>query len=584
MTKWPGYCSDRGRIRFQRRIPADVRHAFKGAEWIRIPLNFPSVREAQRSALAWYVIYEEEFAQVRNDAAGGKPFAPTTPSKKSLSEYTPADIYALVQPIADNISRNQHTEISTGALSFPQLAGNHAKLEGAVRDVLRGAGSELLNLLSRLFLGTRDIPYDPSHESFDRFIFESARVLSARAVIPNSRRLEGEDVEPPPQPPIGAGLHIPMPEGLALGEVIHRFVEALPDNHYKRKLVLCLTLMREVVGASLLVKELKQTHVRDFLLTVCELPSDWGKRYKEKGVSLADLLAEEEGEGLSETTYKDSYRATLTKFLNDARRDYGDQGFPVLSADYAYTGTQRGARDKQRHLEEAELVRLFEGAEFAAIAVDPTQEHRYWLPVIGLYTGARPREICQLNPQGDWGEVGGVGFLIFDENTPAGKGVTKSIKTGERRLIPMHPELVRLGLPEYLARLRKEGADRLFPGYRLKAGNPYVVAGAEFSELLRTVGLYDNQTKGAKVTGMYIFRKTFSTYGDEQDINVAPFVGHRNNDKSITERHYITRAKEMPWLYDRFRALDFSVRVPLRGFEVVRSVASEGSHESGMQR
>jgi hypothetical protein len=91
-----------------------------------------------------------------------------------------------------------------------------------------------------------------------------------------------------------------------------------------------------------------------------------------------------------------------------------------------------------------------------------------------------------------------------------------------------------------------------------------MAAGAEFSELLRTVGLYDNTTKGAKVTGMYVFRKTFATYGDEQDINVAPFVGHRDNDKTITERHYVTRAKEMPWLFDRFKALDFSVTVPKR--------------------
>jgi hypothetical protein len=64
MTKWPGYSLDRGCVRFRRRIPADVHHAFNGAEWIRIPLNYPSVRQAQRSALAWYVIYEEEFAQI----------------------------------------------------------------------------------------------------------------------------------------------------------------------------------------------------------------------------------------------------------------------------------------------------------------------------------------------------------------------------------------------------------------------------------------------------------------------------------------------------------------------------------------
>lgn len=582
MAKPPGYSKEGNRLRFQRRIPEDVRHAFNGKDWIRISLDFPTEREAKRSALAWYVIYEKEFAEIRYETEFGKRATPGAVTKKPLSEYTPAEMQALINPVSEEINRSQHTAIATGSMSFSELAANHSKLDTAVRDVLRGQGSEYLGILIQLFLMTRSIGYDTKDASFKRFLFECARDHRAHALIPNSRRLNGEDIEPPKLPSMGFGLLIPKPEGLTLGSAITLYIETLPENHYKRKLALCLTLLREVVGASLLVEDLKQTHIRDFLLTVCELPTDWGKRFKEKHVPIAELLEEAGSDGLSETTYKDSYRATLTKFLTDTRRDYGDQGFPVLSTNYAYTGNQRGARDKQRHLEEAELVRLFEGVEFAAIAADTKQEHRYWLPVIALYTGARPREICQLNPQGDWGEMDGVGFLIFDENTPAGKGVTKSIKTGERRLIPMHPELVRLGLPDYLTRMRKAGADRLFPSYRLKAGNPYMVAGAEFSELLRTVGLYDNQTKGAKVTGLYIFRKTFSTYGDEQDINVAPFVGHRDNDKSITERHYITRAKEMPWLYERFKALDFSVSVPLRGFEVVQSVASEGSLELGI--
>jgi integrase len=186
------------------------------------------------------------------------------------------------------------------------------------------------------------------------------------------------------------------------------------------------------------------------------------------------------------------------------------------------------------------------------------------LPIIGLYTGARPREICQLNPQCDYGEVDGVWHLSFNETTPAGKGVVKSIKTGETRHVPLHPELVRLGLPEYLARMKQEGADRLFPTFRVKGGNPYTVAGADFSELLRKVGLYDNRTKGATVTGMYVFRKTFATYGDEQGIKVEPFVGHREHGKSITQKHYVTRAKSVPLLFDAFKDLNFGVVIPSR--------------------
>lgn len=582
MTKWPGYVKEGSRMRFQRRIPEDVRHAFNGAEWIRIPLNFPTEREAQRNALAWYVAYQEEFAEIRYEAEFGKRVAPAAPLQKPLRDYMPAEMQALIKPVSENINRRQHDALATGALSFTELTEDHTKLDTAVRDVLRGKGSAYLGILTELFLISRGIPYDPTHESFQRLMFESARVHRAHAVIPNARRLAGDDVEPPPLLPVGSGLLIAKPEGVTLGVVIADYIKALKENHYKRKQVLCLTLLREVVGASFLVKNLKPTHIRDFLLTVCELPRDWGKRFQEQHVPLAELLEETDSEGLAENTFKDNYRATLAKFLKRAHKTHGEDGFPVLDADYEYTGDQSGGRNKQRHLEEAELVRLFEGAEFAAIAADPAQAHRYWLPVIGLYTGARPREICQLNPQCDWGEVGGVWYFIFDPNTPAGKGVTKSIKTSEKRMVPMHPELVRLGLPAYLARLRDMGADRLFPANRIKGGNPYMVAGAEFTELLRTVGLYDDQTKGAKVLGMYVFRMTFSTYGDEQDINVAPFIGHREKGKTITQKHYITRAKEMPWLYDRFKTLDFSVNVPMPSPETVRTVCLEDSPEWGL--
>ena len=574
MKKWPGYVADSGRMRFQRRIPEDVRHAFGGRSHIRFPLTATTSQEAKRSALAWYVTYEEVFAEVRGRMDAG-PASPTDrhgpdTGPKPLSAYTPEELRVLVAPIADGMDRHQHDAIASGAASFDALVTSHAKLDRAVRDVLSGKGSDYLGILSGLFLASRGIPCD-TREALSRFMFEHARVLQARTVAPGSRRLDGEYVEPappPPEPKLGAGLMIPVPtepkepEGLTLGTVIERFLKAQPANGYFRKLDTCLTLFRECVGADTLVTDLKQTHIQDFLLTVCRMPRDWATRYRQRGESLAAIMADEDAEGLAENTYNASYRASLGKFLEDAHRDYGDQGFPSRSVDYAYTGTRMGTQDMQRHLEEHELRRLFEGSEFAAVAADPAQAHLYWLAVIGLYTGARPREVCQLNPQCDWGETEGVWYLTFDENTPAGAKVKKTIKTGEKRFVPLHPELVRLGLPEHLQRLKDGGADRMFPGVRIKQGNPYTAAGEDFTDLLKTVGLYDNQTTGAMVLGYYVFRKTFATYGDEQHINVAPFVGHREVGKTVTQQHYITRAKRLPWLYESFKDLAYPVTIP----------------------
>jgi integrase len=331
-------------------------------------------------------------------------------------------------------------------------------------------------------------------------------------------------------------------------------------------LVLCLKLFREALGTALPVSGLKQTHIRDFLGTVCRLPRDAGVRYQQKGETLEQLLADEETEVISESTYRDNYRATLAKFLRESHETHGEDGFPQRTATAAYTGGRRGVQDKQRHLKKAELVRLFNGPEFQAIAQDPAQEARYWLPVIGLYTGARPREICQLNPQCDWGIEGEVWYLDFNENKHAGKSVTKSIKTSDTRLVPLHPELVRLGLPAYLEKMKAVGADRLFPSFRVKGGNPYMAAGADFTALLQATGLYDNVTKAEKVTGMYVFRKTFAPNGDRQGIKVEPFIGHGETGKTIAQESYISsptkNPEDMQYLYGAFEKLDFGVKVP----------------------
>ncbi len=87
------------------------------------------------------------------------------------------------------------------------------------------------------------------------------------------------------------------------------------------------------------------------------------------------------------------------------------------------------------------------------------RDWRYWLPLIALYTGARLGEIAQLlikdvrKIQGHWC------FHVCKEGERQ-----KSVKTGgSERVVPMHPELIRLGLPAYHARMEEAGRIGLFP-------------------------------------------------------------------------------------------------------------------------
>lgn len=88
---------------------------------------------------------------------------------------------------------------------------------------------------------------------------------------------------------------------------------------------------------------------------------------------------------------------------------------------------------------------------------------------MGLFTGARASEIGQLALD-DFFDVDGIPCLrITDE------GVGQSTKNeASNRIIPVHPEFIRMGLVKRVERLRAAGEKRLFP----KAGRRAPKSGA----------------------------------------------------------------------------------------------------------
>lgn len=99
---------------------------------------------------------------------------------------------------------------------------------------------------------------------------------------------------------------------------------------------------------------------------------------------------------------------------------------------------------------------------------------RCWVPLMGLYSGARIDELCSLTVND-----------VFTDPVPhfrirAGKNQS-SVRT-----IPIHPRLVELGLLDYLAALRTAGHDRLWPELKTgsKIGDPSEVLGKWFNRFI----------------------------------------------------------------------------------------------------
>ena len=108
----------------------------------------------------------------------------------------------------------------------------------------------------------------------------------------------------------------------------------------------------------------------------------------------------------------------------------------------------------------------------------------YWIPFIGIYSGMRLNEICQMDVADIRNEEG---IWVFDVNDAGGKRLKTSSSC---RYIPIHDQLIQSGLLDYWQGLKDQSAKRLFPD--LKEGvNDSLSApfSKRFRRLLNTLGL-----------------------------------------------------------------------------------------------
>ena len=87
------------------------------------------------------------------------------------------------------------------------------------------------------------------------------------------------------------------------------------------------------------------------------------------------------------------------------------------------------------------------------------RHERYWLPLLGIYTGGRVNELAQL----------GIKDIIIEDGIPTieiteNGDDSKSVKTSNsRRKIPIHKDLLTLGFLVYVNNIKAQGNNMLFP-------------------------------------------------------------------------------------------------------------------------
>lgn len=353
-----------------------------------------------------------------------------------------------------------------------------------------------------------------------------------------------------PQMPVGATLLAAPQSGASsvapvttplLSEAIDQYLRRQKDgvsDSWMGKLKITLGMYLELAG-DVPLQDLKQVTINEMFDLVSRLPSNWRAIQKKGGLSVQEIAERaHEGELISPKTFSNQYKACMTTFIKWARGTYADQGFPAgLNFDTVeYKGTRKKGDNKQRAFTVEELKRLFEGPEMLAIAEDPAQHHKFWLPAVCVFTGARIGEVCQLNPQTDiLRDSAGIWYFMLTEETEADDGVAKSIKTGVTRFVPIHATLIELGFLRYVSELKDAGSKAIFPAWKPVRGRAGRQAGDWFGDFLHEIGLHGVKNElGKALRGAHAFRHTFLSHGQAQGLNLTALTHATPKPEGVT--------------------------------------------------
>jgi len=270
---------------------------------------------------------------------------------------------------------------------------------------------------------------------------------------------------------------------------------------------LCL----EIIG-DLPIDDIGDDQALTYVETLKKLPPNMNKMPAYRGKTISEIVALKPAPMATRTINKSLERiSSLFKFATSKRKyDLRYNPFSGRSLD------DSGAQQREPFTVD-ELARLFGAAEHVQRRYKTA--YSYWLPLMGLLTGARLNELCQLHLS-DFEVIGGIDCINIQDAEDGQRVKNKSA----RRLVPVHSKLIEVGLIRYVDRLRGQGHDRLFPTLELTEDGYGKMPSRWFGRFKIRCGIMEKHTKV-----FHSFRHTFISSllnNDVPETAIAPIVGH----------------------------------------------------------
>lgn len=420
-------------------------------------------------------------------------------------------------------------------------------------DAVSRAMLEIADLYRRhLDIDQGDQPYlpmltnesDGSADVIDPAIIAAITAMAKLLPVARQDALQQLLNTPPPAYP---GNELPS-RALRFGQLLTAFskqqeLEQAWSHPKTRKLNLSrLNVLSEIVGADRVAATLTRAEVIKIRDAIRQYPRNRNKLFETKQAALPEVIAKGNYTPIHPRTGK-QYFELLRRVL---RYGLDVELIPHDPSGGLIFNTKGAAPPKRRTWNREQLIKVLAGPVYSL--TEPPRwrmdDYKFWLPLLGIYQGARLNELCQLTV-GDIREAQGIWFMSVNDDDESADGDStpqKRLKNSQSlRNIPLHHVLIEAGFLQFVAQQRAipgttratplfHGLSSPRPGYSSQTASRWFLGNCSSS------GGYVSQCGlGKDQLTFHGLRHTFINQARQQDLDILiikALVGH--TDDSVT--------------------------------------------------
>jgi integrase len=453
-------CKDRhGTYQFRRVIPAALR-PFMPAPWTgkanyKLSLRTKKPAEAKARASKVFPVCAAAFETAERARRGEPPPAKgvarnvsAMPSLADIEADTIAQMLADDEAVREDGDDRRHLQTQAERKAWPDIIALGLQLGEEAEEYQRANArrrTAIIDAELRSYLKRHGVPFDPASPAY-----REAGLAMLRAKVRGfellSARQAGKVVEAPARPSAGTGPKLSDAFAAWKAGGGARATKR-PGHNSAREAEHAVRRFSEWHD-DLRIGNIDKARTRDFRDALARVPTRLPR--EEIKLPLRDLLKRDLAHlpPASANTINKSL-ILLAAIVAHAMREGQLDKLPGYANPFQGIKLVTDERETERR-------EFFDGADLRAIFGTKVYgegarpkggggEAAFWLPLIALLSGARQTELAQLRV-GDLRQDLETGIWLFDIGTEGGR----SIKTASsRRMVPVHPHLVKVGLLRY---------------------------------------------------------------------------------------------------------------------------------------